>query len=304
MPRSTTFRTLNSIRSRSIRNSTRSSNCWCAIGSIRRAALSPWRLRSAAISTPSLAAIPTASRAFSTTSTATSSPPDQIAAGATPVTIETDAVYRERVWLSPSILSLNGPGQGTYESYKFWALSAPQFAGQPLLRDASCFTKAGTGNVYIPIMSDVFAPVSTLDPVSKNVYTTVFNGNPMPSKEQVSAVYQYITAPDMARKGLDRRRQRVVAQGDQHHASTPKSGCSLASISQSTMLATMQSVNRLVAAIRWLGADLTMMSLTAHWRSRRRLRRRDHLADCRLKVDSGGCINVLSSTLTYMGVAE
>jgi phage-related baseplate assembly protein len=228
---------------------------------------------------------------------------DQIAAGATPVTIETDAVYRERVWLSPSILSLNGPGQGTYESYKFWALSAPQFAGQPLLRDASCFTKAGTGNVYISIMSDVFAPVSTLDPVSKNVYTTVFNGNPLPSKEQVSAVYEYITAPDMARKGLTDV-VNVLAPKLTNTTINARIWLFPGVDKSSTMLATMQSVNRLVASIRWLGADLTMMSLNSALAQSGVYDVEIKSPTADLKVDSGGCINVLSSTLTYMGVAE
>ena len=230
--------------------------------------------------------------------------PDQLAAGAVPVTTETDAVYRERVWLSPNILSLNGPGQGTYESYKFWALSAPQFQGESMLRDASCFTKAGTGNVYIPIMADSFAPVSTLDPVTKNVYTTVFNNNPIPTKNQISAVYQYITASGVARKGLTD----VVSILAPKMISTSINarvwlfpGVDKAS----TMLAVMQSVNQLVAAIRWLGADLTMMSLEGAFSQNTGVYNVQIVSPTSdVIVDSGGCVNVTSSVVTYMGVAE
>lgn len=230
--------------------------------------------------------------------------PDQIAAGATAVTRETDAVYRERVWLSPNILSLTGPGQGTYESYKFWALSAPQLQGQTLLRDASCFTKAGTGNVYISIMADSFNPVSALDPVSRNVYTTIFNSNPIPSKEQISAVYQYITAADMARKGLTDV-VNVLAPKVISTSINARVWLFPGVDKASTMLATMQSVNQLVAAIRWLGADLTMMSLEGAFAQNTgvyNVQITSPTSD--IIVDNSGCVNVVSSTITYMGVAE
>ena len=230
--------------------------------------------------------------------------PDQIAAGATVVTSETDAVYRQRIWLSPSILSLSGPGQGTYESYKFWALSAPQFPGQSLLRDAACFTKPGTGMVYIPIMSDVFAPVSSLDPVTQTVYTTVFNSNPTPSQQQILAVYQYITAADVARKGLTDMVS-VIAPKVITTSINAKVWLFPGVDKASTMLAAMQSVNQLVAAIRWLGADLTMMSLEGAFASNTGVYNvviSSPTGD--ITVDNSGCVNVVSSTLTYMGVAE
>lgn len=230
--------------------------------------------------------------------------PDQIAAGAVVATTETDAAYRQRIWLSPNILSLSGPGQGTYESYKFWALSAPQYLGQSLLRDASCFTKPGTGIVYIPLMADLFNPISTLDPVTQTVYTTIFNGAPTPTQQQIEAVYQYICEPDAARKGLT----------DQVAPIVPKvvntsivarvwlfPGVDKASV----MLATMQSINGLVAALRWLGADLTMMSLEGAFASNTGVYNvviESPTGD--IIVGSSGCVNVVSSVLTYMGVAE
>lgn len=227
-----------------------------------------------------------------------------IAAGATVALTETDAAYRQRIWLSPNILSLSGPGQGTYESYKFWALSAPQFAGQSLLRDASCFTKAGTGNVYIPIMADVFAPVSTLDPITQTVYTTTFNGNPTPTKPQIEAVYEYITAPDTARKGLTDV-VNVLAPKVANTSIRAKVWLFPGVDKSSTMLAAMQAVNQLVAALRWLGADLTMMSLEGAFAAQTGVYDVEISSPTGdLKVDSGGCINVVSSTLTYMGVAE
>jgi phage-related baseplate assembly protein len=229
--------------------------------------------------------------------------PTDIAAGATVAVAETDATYRQRVWLSPNILSLSGPGQATYESYKFWALSAPQFAGQSLLRDASCFTKAGTGNVYIPIMADVFAPVSTLDPVTKNVYTTIFNSNPVPSKDQISAVYQYITAPDVARKGLTDVVS-VLAPKVINTTINAKVWLYPGVDKPSTMLTTMQSVNQLVASSRWLGADLTMMSLNSALAQSGVYDVNIVSPTADITVDNSGCINVVSSTLTYMGVAE
>jgi phage-related baseplate assembly protein len=229
--------------------------------------------------------------------------PDQVAAGAVPVIAETDPVYKERVWLSPNIFSLSGPGQGTYESYKFWALSAPMPPGQPLLRDASCFTKPGTGNVYIAIMPDVLQPLSTLDPVTQNTYTTVFNGNPNPSKQQISAVYQYITAPNVARKGLT----------DVVSVITPKviNTTIAAKVwlfpgvdKASTMLTVMQAVNQLVDAIRWLGADLTMMSLEAALAQSGVYNVAITSPTADILVDTSGCVNVVSSTLIYAGVAE
>jgi phage-related baseplate assembly protein len=229
--------------------------------------------------------------------------PDQIAAGAVVATSETDAAYRERIWLSPNILSLSGPGQGTYESYKFWAMSAPQLPGQPLLRDAACFTTPGTGYVFIPIMSDVFAPVSSLDPVTQNIYTTIFNSNPIPNSQQISSVYQYITAPDQARKGLTD----IVSVMVPKVINTTINGkvWLFPGVDKaSTMLATMQSVNQLVASLRWLGADLTMMSLNSALAV-------SGVYDVELSsptgdlvTDNSGCINVISSTLTYAGVAE
>ena len=130
MPRNTMFKILNLIRSRSIRNSTpyfellvrdrvnqacRAVTLAFAVGSDLDAIASRYPYGVTRIQYDINGNVLT---------------PDQIAAGATAVTSETDAVYRQRVWLSPNILSLSGPGQGTYESYKFWALSAPQFAGR------------------------------------------------------------------------------------------------------------------------------------------------------------------------------
>jgi phage-related baseplate assembly protein len=223
----------------------------------------------------------------------------------TTVTVpETDAAYRQRIWLSPSILSLAGPGQGTYESYKFWAMSAPQFAGQPSLRDASCFTKAGTGNVYIPIMSDVFNPVSTLDPVTRTVYTTIFNGNPQPSKEQIAAVWQYINEPNTARKGLTDVIN-VIAPKVINTKIEAKVWLFPGVDKDSTMLAVMQAVNVLVAALRWLGSDLTMMSLEGAFAEQTGVYNTQIISPTTdITVDNSGCVNVMSSKITYMGVAE
>jgi len=185
---------------------------------------------------------------------------DQIEAGAIPASSETDVAYRMRLWLSPSILSLNGPGQGTYESYVFWALSAPMPAGAKPLRHASIYTTPGTGNVYIVIMSDDYQPVTTTDVVTGDLVTIDQGSGPTPSAAQIKAVYDYINDKDFARKGLTDVIS--VLRPQVTHIKIQVQIQSFPGVDSKTLMTQVNAaVNAVVANIRWLGADLTRVLL-------------------------------------------
>jgi phage-related baseplate assembly protein len=175
---------------------------------------------------------------------------------------ETDDQYRTRLWLSPSIFSLNGPGQGTFESYVFWAMSAPMFDGEWSIKHASAMTKAGTGYVYIPIISSKTDNPGLIWDVSPdgNVWTLAPGTQPMPTSRQIEAVYEYITAPGTARKGLT----------DVISVMAPKPVITTIDIDMwlfpgvdkpTLMRQTATAFNDLVTAMRWLGSDLTILSI-------------------------------------------
>jgi phage-related baseplate assembly protein len=215
---------------------------------------------------------------------------------------EDDSSYRTRIWLSPSILSLNGPGQGTYESYIFWALSAPQPSGETRLKHASAFTKRATGHVFIPIMRDDYRPVTRQEFLSEDWLTTD-EGSPNPSDAQIKAVYDYINQRGFARKGLT----------DWVSVLRPK-------ITRTNIIAKiklfpgvdsatlMQEVNaqvlELVNAIRWLGADLTHLSLKGAMAAAGvyNVDLLEPLAD--VVVPQDGVIKVDEIRLSYVGVGE
>jgi phage-related baseplate assembly protein len=215
---------------------------------------------------------------------------------------EPDELYRRRIWLSPNTLSLTGPGQGTYESYIYWALSAPQFIGQSNLRDASAWTIRNTGNVFLPIMADNYAPATVVEPATGD-YVTTFNHQPVPTNDQVSAVFEYITEPNGARMGLT----------DVLYVQRPKVLQASINIGlwlfpgvdrSATVQAVVKAVNDLVAAVRWLGADVPMMALQGALAQPGVYTTDIKAPTGDLKVDSTACINFDQARIHYAGIAE
>ena len=175
---------------------------------------------------------------------------------------ETDDQYRTRLWLSPSIFSLNGPGQGVFESYVFWAMSAPMFAGEWSIKHASAMTKPGTGYVYLPIISSRIDNPDLVWQISPdgNVWTLTPGTYPLPTANQIEAVYEYITAPGTARKGLT----------DVLSVMAPKPIITSINIDlwlfpgvdkPTLMKQVAGAFSDLVTALRWLGSDLTTLSI-------------------------------------------
>jgi phage-related baseplate assembly protein len=221
-----------------------------------------------------------------------------------PGTQEPDDLYRTRLWMSPSIFSLSGPGQGTYESYVFWAMSAPMPLGVGALKHAAAFTKAGTGNIYIPIL-----PLSTLNltwvkgVIDRRQWVLTPGAITKPTVEQISAVYSYIVAPDQARKGLTDvinilapKVINVAIDADLYWFP----GVDVNSL----ITLTNKAVSDLVAGINWLGADLTRMALQGAFAQSGMYRAviRSPLDD--VLIDNSAVINITSVTLKYVGSGE
>jgi len=182
-----------------------------------------------------------------------------VAAGAQVFATESDDSYRTRLWLSPSILSLNGPGQGTFESYVFWALTATQFTGERRLKHATALTTRGTGVVTIPIMSDWSNPITKKNVVTGN-WETFDDGDPSPTVKQIEATYEYITDPGTARKGLTDVIN--VVRPKVFHTNLTAKMWLFPGVDQDTLpLEVMEALKQLVQNIRWIGADLTIMSI-------------------------------------------
>jgi hypothetical protein len=87
------------------------------------------------------------------------------------------------------------------------------FVGENPLKHAAALTIPGTGVVTIPIIQDNSTPISSIEP-STGDYITSDSGTPMPTSNQIAAVYEYVTAPDQARKGLT---DAVAARRHQRH---------------------------------------------------------------------------------------
>jgi phage-related baseplate assembly protein len=218
---------------------------------------------------------------------------------------ESDEMYRRRVWLSPNILSLGGPGMGTFESYVFWALSAPMFPNDVGLKHAAALTKPYTGNVYIPILSSAIDNPDYVWSVSLdgNVWTLVPGTHPVPTPTQIEAVYEYITEPDTARKGLT----------DVINVIPPKVAPVMLDIQiwlfngvdRNTLMATVaQAIADLIEALRWLGADLTMLTLQGALAQAGVYNTKITSPTTDTIVDVDGCVNIVSATLRYMGQGE
>jgi phage-related baseplate assembly protein len=216
---------------------------------------------------------------------------------------ETDAAYRQRLWLSPNILSLNGPGQGTYESYVFWALSAPQAPELPI-KHATALTVEGTGNVIIPIINSI--PLGSqwiVPPAAQNSYVLAVASDPTPTANQIANVYKYITEPDMARKGLT----------DVINVVKPKITNTAINVQvwlfpgvdrASLMAEVCAAVLQLIVNLRWIGADLTILALETALGQAGVYNTviLSPAADVIVGVD--GCVNITTATLVYMGIGE
>jgi len=221
-----------------------------------------------------------------------------------PGTQEPDATYKTRVWLAPNILSLSGPGQGVYESYKFWALTAPQFTGELPLKDASAFTVPHTGNVYLAILPD--GTINTIwvqDPLNLNSWSLQPNAVVYPTANQIEAVYEYIAAPYMGRMGLtdvlNVIRPRVV------NAMIDVDVVLFPGVDQASLMAeTTAAVGQLIVAINWIGADLTRLALSGALAQSGVYNAiiRQPAAD--VIVDNTGVVNVQSARIRYIGTGE
>lgn len=221
---------------------------------------------------------------------------------------ELDDTYRMRIWLSPNIFSLNGPGQGVYESYVFWALNAPMPAGERPLKHASALTLQGTGNVYIPIISTVPElpgrdQIAALVATNPDQVVIVTGADPSPTSAQISAVYDYITEPAEARQGLT---DIVNVSGAKVINTTIDIGVWLfPGIDKATLMnQIVTALVQLAAAMRWIGADLTMLALDGALAQVGvyNVRRNSPTAD--LIADMQTTINVTKITVTYLGTGE
>jgi phage-related baseplate assembly protein len=218
---------------------------------------------------------------------------------------ENDESYRRRIWLSPNILSLSGTGQGTFESYVFWALSAPMFPGDVPLKHASALTKPYTGNVYLPILSSAIdnPDYNWSISIDRKIWTLFPGTQPVPTSTQVEAVFEYITAPDTARKGLT----------DVINILPPKVAPVLIDvqiwlfngIDRDTLMAVVaQAVADLIEGLRWLGADLTLLTLSGALAQAGVYNTKITSPAADVIVDIDGVVNVISATLRYMGQGE
>jgi phage-related baseplate assembly protein len=218
---------------------------------------------------------------------------------------ETDDDYRTRLWLSPSIFSLNGPGQGTFESYVFWALSAPMFPGEWNIKHAAALTKPGTGYVYIPIISAQIGNPGMVWNVSPdgNVWTLTPAAQPMPTNNQIKAVYEYITQPGTARKGLT---DVVAVQAPTPVFTTINIDIWLfPGVDKATLMQDAASaMGDLVTAMRWLGADLTLLSIDGALTQAGIYNRTIISPKSDLNVDQTGIIVISSVQLRYRGTGE
>lgn len=223
--------------------------------------------------------------------------------GVTRLPGETDDAYRTRLWLSPSILSLSGPGQATFESYVFWAMSAPMPAGEATIKCAAAFTTPGTGNVYIPIMSAAMTTTRLFPKATTPKASAMMVASPRPTANQISAVYQYITESGTARKGLT----------DVINVITPKiTDVALdiqvwlfPGVDKATLMGEIdEALAGLIQALRWLGADLTMLSLQGALAQAGVYNTKIVSPAADVLVDTAGVINVTSVNVTYKGTGE
>ncbi len=219
-------------------------------------------------------------------------------------TQEPDPLYKQRVWLSPNILSLSGPGQAVYESYVYWALSAPMPPGELPIKHATQYTKPYTGNVYLPILP--YQPLNTSwvqNRLNLNQWKLLPGAVVYPTDAQVSAVYEYIVAPYMGRMGLTDvlsvLKPKVV------NTTIDADIYLFPAVDSATMMdEIMTAIGNMIVALNWLGADLTLLALEGAMAQAGVYNTviRSPAADVVVGLDS--VVNIQSATLTYKGVSE
>lgn len=216
---------------------------------------------------------------------------------------EPDDVYRQRVWLSPNIFSLGGPGQAVFESYVFWALSAPMPAGEGAVKHASAMTVRSTGNVYVTVMAESDLSEEWTTSSDGKVYTLAPGAAPAPTAGQISAVFEYINEPNTARKGLT---DVVYVSGPKITNTTIDADVWLfPGVDKATLMGEVcDAVLELVGAIQWLGADLTDLALKGALAQAGvyRVAVKSPAADVVAGIN--GCVNVTSVRLAYRGTGE
>jgi phage-related baseplate assembly protein len=125
----------------------------------------------------------------------------------------------------------------------------------------------------------------------------------LPTDNQVNAVQKYITAPNTARKGLTD----VVVTMKPKITNTEINVDLLLfpGVDMMTMMGIVaKAVGDLIIAMRWLGADLTILSLDGALSQAGVYDRTVYspTADCVVNVD--GVVNITKATLRYRGTGE
>lgn len=219
-------------------------------------------------------------------------------------TQEPDNLYQQRVWLSPNILSLAGPGQAVYESYVYWALTAPMPVGQLPIGNATQYTIPYTGNVFVPILP--YQPLNTIwvqNQHNTNQWTLTPGAVVTATQQQIAAVYQYIAAPYMGRMGLTDVLSVLPAKVVN---TTINADIYLfPSVDPPTLMGEIcTAVGNLIVALNWLGADLTMLALEGAFAQAGVYNTVIHSPTADVIVGLDTVINIQSATLTYKGYGE
>lgn len=217
---------------------------------------------------------------------------------------ESDDAYRQRIWLSPSVLSLSGSGQGTYQSYVFWALSCPMPTGKSALKHASALTVPGTGVVTIPIL-----PLSTLSstwvvrPTDLHTHVLTPGADPQPSTAQVLAVHAYLSDDAYARKGLTDVVNVTAPQV--YDTAINVQVWLLPGVDTTTAMGEVcDAVSDLIAATNWLGADLTLLALNGALMQAGVYNVVITSPTADVIVGMDGVVNVTTATITHKGTGE
>jgi phage-related baseplate assembly protein len=234
--------------------------------------------------------------------TATATDPALLWTG--PGTQEPDAIYKQRVWLAPNILSLAGPGQSVNESYVYWAMAAPMPVGELPIKHATIYTKPYTGNVFMPILP--YQPLNTTWTQSirdLNTWTLTPNAVVYPTAKQIAAVYQYVTANYQGRMGLTDVLS--VLKPKVINTTIDADIYLFPGVDPITLMADItKAVGDLIVALNWLGADLTLLALEGAFAQAGvyNTKIRSPAADTLAGLDT--VVNIQSASLTYKGVGE
>jgi phage-related baseplate assembly protein len=221
-----------------------------------------------------------------------------------PGTQEPDDTYRTRIWNSPSILSLSGPGQAVYESYVFWAMSAAMPPGELPIKHAAAFTIPQTGKVFVPILPMAAINMTWVhSAVDRKLWTLTPGAVVLPTPTQISTVYDFIHAPGEARMGLtdilNVTRPKVI------NTTIDADLYWFPGIDVDALIAaTNKAVADLVVALNWLGADLTLLALEGAFAQAGMYRTIIRSPATDVTTDTSGVVNISSVRLRYIGSGE